>query len=64
MRKDTAEYIDALMRELLSWLNESTGVVKDECSAIKRKPIPQIMALSFDVLGLIYRQYPELMPTE
>jgi hypothetical protein len=27
-------------------------------------PVSQIMALSFDVLDLIYKQYPELMPTE
>lgn len=37
MGKDTTEYIDVLMREFLSWLNESTGVVKDECSVDEAK---------------------------
>jgi hypothetical protein len=66
--KDTAEYIDVLMREFLFRLSESMGAVKDECSADEATaylmPVSQTMALSFDVLDLIYRQYPELMQTE
>lgn len=68
MRKDTAEYIDVLMRELLFRLSETTGVIKEKCSADEAAayliPVSQIMALSFDVLDVIYRQYPELMPAE
>ena len=68
MRKDTTEYIDVLMREFLSRLSESAEVVKDECSADAAKaylrPVSQIMVLSFAVLDLIYKQYPELVLTE
>jgi hypothetical protein len=69
MRKDTAEYINVLMRAFLSQLSElSTGAVKEKCSADEAKaylmPVSQIIALSFDVLDLIFKQYRELMPTE
>jgi hypothetical protein len=66
MKRETAEYLNALMLELGSRLSDSVGVVKEKCSTEERKayitPVSQMLALSFDVLDHIHKQYPDLRP--
>lgn len=68
MKRETAEYLNSLMLEFASRLSDSTGVVKERCSEEEAraylKPVSQMLALSFDVLDLIHRQYPDLRPNE
>ena len=49
-----------------SQLNDSVGVVKEKCSDDEiqeyLKPISHILALSFDVLDIVHKQYPDLKP--
>jgi hypothetical protein len=66
MNRETAEYLNQLMLDLGSRLSDSVGVVKERCSAEERaayiKPVSHMLALSFDVLDLIHRQFPDLKP--
>ncbi len=64
MRRETAEYINALMLEFGSRLSDSVGVVKERCSRAEidlyLEPVSHMLALSFDVLDQVHRQYPDL----
>jgi hypothetical protein len=66
LKRETAEYLNALLLELGSRLSDSVGVVKEKCSAEERdayvKPVSQMLALSFDVLDDIHEQFPDLRP--
>lgn len=66
MNRETAEYLNALMLDLGSRLSDSVGVVKERCSPEERaayiRPVSQMLALSFDVLGAIHREFPDLQP--
>ncbi len=66
MDRKTADYIHNLMGEYNERLNESTVMVRQNCTEDELeaylKPISHIMALTFDVLDQVYAQHPELKP--
>ncbi len=66
MKRELAENVNLMVLKHLSELNKSIVKVKGECSEdeVKRylKPISHIMALLFDVLDNIYKDYPDLKP--
>jgi hypothetical protein len=66
MKRETAEYINALILDYSSKLSDSVGVVKEKCTKDEvnayLKPVSQILALGFDVLDIIHNQFPDLKP--
>lgn len=66
MHRTTAEYLNSLMLELASRLSDSVGVVKEKCLAEEKEHytrlVSQMLALGFDVLDMIHKQYPDLKP--
>lgn len=66
MTRETAEYLNSLILEISSRLNDSVGVVKVKCSKDEveaySKPVSHMLALGFDVLDFIHQQYPDLKP--
>jgi hypothetical protein len=68
MRKETAIQINDLMLEFSQRLAGTCAAVKEECNVDEAdayvKPAAHISALVFDVLDVIYLQYPDLKPPE
>jgi hypothetical protein len=66
VNRDTAQYLNSLILEFSSRLSDSVGVVKERCAKDEveayLKPVSQMLALGFDVMDLIHRQYPDLRP--
>lgn len=66
MNRKTAEHINKLMLDYASTLNETVGIIRNECSASEAdnyiKPISHIMALTFDILDILHSDHPDLKP--
>lgn len=66
MDRKTAEYINDLFLEYSSKLSDSVGVMREKCSKEEAekyvKPVSHVLTLNFDVLDIVYEQYPDLKP--
>jgi hypothetical protein len=66
MKRELAEHINNIMLGYSAELNKSVNMVRKECSEeeikVYLKPVSHIMALIFDALDNIYKDYPDLKP--
>jgi hypothetical protein len=66
MEKRIAEKVSQKLTDSLQTINEAASLIRDNCSDAERrvhfKPISQAMALLFDELDLIFKEYPNLRP--
>lgn len=66
MERELAEHINTMMLRQTVELNKSVAMVREKCSQeeVKAylKPVSHIMALIFDALDDIYKDYPDLKP--
>jgi len=66
MERELAEHINNMMLGYSAELNRSVAMVREKCDKEEvetyLKPVSHIMALSFDVLDIVYKDHPDLKP--